>query len=124
MKRVPVESHYFWRVKDGEKKEGVKRFSFDRINVDKIKRASIISQFSKKKWIKKVGIEESTEESPYVVWKYKNKPDVYVFSDGFFVVRTISTMNKEPTTDEINSVYRCASIINDAGVIVNFTLVI
>ncbi len=124
MHLIPVESHYFWRVNDGEKKEGVKFFDFEGINVMKIKRSAVVSQFSKKKWIKKVKIIEAEGDKKYVIWSYKNMPDVFIYKDGFYCMRNVNTYNKKPNDKEIQAVYRCASVINDCGYIMDFRLVI
>lgn len=123
MKPVPVESHYWWRLKDGEKREGVKKFEFDKVLIGKINKAAIVGQFEGKKWVKRIKITKS-EDGKYVVWEYTKKNPVYVFEEGFYVMRTLHTMDKEITSSELNSVYRCASILNDCGWVNNFVLVI
>lgn len=92
-----------------------RKFKCDSILFDKISKTELVKRIGRKKWMDKIKI---TKDEDFVVWEYEGKIPVYIFRDGFYLNKHESDI----TDDDLNTVYRCASILAKAKLVDGFRI--
>jgi len=109
------------RSKDGGDEQYARTYSFGKdfkVDLDFTKNRLMDRGFPRRYADKLQLSEEVLDGKQYKKWEYEGQPVVYVAEDGFYIDEEVDlNMKKAELAKRLHHVYRCFSVLNEAGFI-------